>query len=163
MAAKLRPESTFAQLTPEQLDTVNAALLSNTKYIKVKEMLEQFGYKLSIQSIGNYYRTHLLAEKWRANDKTAEVLDCIERGKLDNATFVALKQAAFDLLTTPDGDLKTANKMVATILKGQQLELDRDKFNLLLRREAATQSALSDTTLTAEDKERKIRAIFGMS
>lgn len=164
MAAKLRPDSTFAQLEPEQLDAVNAALLGGaSSYTDVSLMLREWGYKLSIQSVGEYYRRHLLPEKWRVNNKTAEVLDGIDRGNLDDATFTALKQATFDLATSPNGDHDTIIKMFSTVLKGQQFQLDRDKFDLLLRREAQAQDALTDTTLTAEEKERKMRAIFGMN
>lgn len=164
MAAKLRPDSTFSRIPDELRDEVNAALLDGAhSYADVREILANAGVKLSIQQIGEYYRRHLLQEKWRTQEKTAAVLESCQAENVDAATHLAVKQATFELATAPQADPAAIAKMYSLLLKANQLDIDRRKLEMMEAREARLKETVTDNTMTTEEKQTRIRELFGLN
>lgn len=163
MAEKLRPDSTFSRMPDDVRDEINAALLDNKHtYTEVRDLMAEMGYKISIQQIGEYYRRKLLPQKWRSLDKTAAILDGIKSQNVDAATHAAVKHATLELATAPNADPKNVAKMYALVLKSNQLEIDKRKLEMLEAREARLKETIQDTTATTEEKEARIKELFGL-
>ena len=67
------------------------------------------------------------------------------------------------------GDTAAADKLLRlavalrrSALDAEKLRLDRDRFDAAERREAAARGALSDGKLTPQERESRLREIFGI-
>lgn len=182
---KLREDSTWNRLTPEQREVMDGWLFEeNLGYEKALERVhKEFGLKSTIASLGRYYRR-------RARQRQAEeILDAQSDAKLLNimpvkvedlrsavikiVAKVALKLAA----ETPD-DLSQLASMAKLLLDSEENELRRAKLNLAERcfdyeaiaacqkewphHKAYLEAIANDDSLSHDEKIRKTKKmLFG--
>ena len=87
----------------------------------------------------------------------------------EEATVDQLKQRAFEMMLKPQTDSKEVKALLALTLKVRdqdldkgRLALDQQKFDALLAREAEAKAAVTDVELTPEEKEARVKEIFGI-
>lgn len=160
---KHRPDSTIGNLEPELREQVHELLLDGCGYRKVKELLAERGVKLSIQSISEYYRRHLLPAKIARENRTAAELQKISCEGLNEATLCAIRSTVFELASSPSPNPKTLNTLFGLVLKAEKLSQDARKLKLLEAKAAEADKAkeVTQSNLTPEEKELRIKAIFG--
>lgn len=139
--AKLRSDSTFAKLPADVKEQVDDMLLSYKSLEAVQTYLDTEGVAVSQTAIGNYYNNHLLKFVYERNNSTAELIDQIDQGNLDDATFKAAKQRLFALMTTPGANPKIIKLYSDIILKATALQQDARKIALLEAKAAAADAA----------------------
>lgn len=151
MSRKLRPDSTFARISPDVKDAVDELLLSGGSYRAAQELLAEYSVSLSLASIGDYYTTHLLPVKWARQSKSAAVLDQLDAGDVDAATHMAVKQRVFELASSPTPDAKQINTLYGLVLKAESLAQADRKIRLLEER-VAEAKAIANQTLNQARK-----------
>lgn len=164
MLRKPRPDSVIgSQLPPIIKDDVDTMLLSGESYRKVQQRLEEDGIKLSQEAIRRYYHAQILPARLARQNKTAEELNKISVEGVDEATMRAIRSAALDLAASPSCDPKALNILVGLILKAEQLAQDKRRLKILEAKAAQADAAkqVTQSTLTPEERDRKLRNIFG--
>ena len=164
MLRKPRPDSVIgSQLPPIIKDDVDTMLLSGESYRKVQQRLEEDGIKLSQEAIRRYYHSRILPARLARQNKTAEELNKISVEGVDEATMRAIRSAALDLAASPSCDPKALNILVGLILKAEQLAQDKRRLKILEAKAAQADAAkqVTQSTLTPEERDRKLRNIFG--
>lgn len=164
MLRKPRPDSVIgSQLPPIIKDDVDTMLLSGESYRKVQQRLEEDGIKLSQEAIRRYYYSQILPARLARQNKTAEELNKISVEGVDEATMRAIRSAALDLAASPSCDPKALNILVGLILKAEQLAQDKRRLKILEAKAAQADAAkqVTQSTLTPEERDRKLRNIFG--
>lgn len=164
MLRKPRPDSVIgSQLPPIIKDDVDTMLLSGESYRKVQQRLEEDGIKLSQEAIRRYYHSQILPARLARQNKTAEELNKISVEGVDEATMWAIRSAALDLAASPSCDPKALNILVGLILKAEQLAQDKRRLKILEAKAAQADAAkqVTQSTLTPEERDRKLRNIFG--
>ena len=164
MLRKPRPDSVIgSQLPPIIKDDVDTMLLSGESYRKVQQRLEEDGIKLSQEAIRRYYHSQILPARLARQNKTAEELNKISVEGVDEATMRAIRSAALDLAAYPSCDPKALNILVGLILKAEQLAQDKRRLKILEAKAAQADAAkqVTQSTLTPEERDRKLRNIFG--
>lgn len=164
MLRKPRPDSVIgSQLPPIIKDDVDTMLLSGESYRKVQQRLEEDGIKLSQEAIRRYYLSQILPARLARQNKTAEELNKISVEGVDEATMRAIRSAALDLAASPSCDPKALNILVGLILKAEQLAQDKRRLKILEAKAAQADAAkqVTQSTLTPEERDRKLRNIFG--
>ena len=164
MLRKPRPDSVIgSQLPPIIKDDVDTMLLSGESYRKVQQRLEEDGIKLSQEAIRRCYHSQILPARLARQNKTAEELNKISVEGVDEATMRAIRSAALDLAASPSCDPKALNILVGLILKAEQLAQDKRRLKILEAKAAQADAAkqVTQSTLTPEERDRKLRNIFG--
>ena len=164
MLRKPRPDSVIgSQLPPIIKDDVDTMLLSGESYRKVQQRLEEDGIKLSQEATRRYYHSQILPARLARQNKTAEELNKISVEGVDEATMRAIRSAALDLAASPSCDPKALNILVGLILKAEQLAQDKRRLKILEAKAAQADAAkqVTQSTLTPEERDRKLRNIFG--
>ena len=164
MLRKPRPDSVIgSQLPPIIKDDVDTMLLSGESYRKVQQRLEEDGIKLSQEAIRRYYHSQIVPARLARQNKTAEELNKISVEGVDEATMRAIRSAALDLAASPSCDPKALNILVGLILKAEQLAQDKRRLKILEAKAAQADAAkqVTQSTLTPEERDRKLRNIFG--
>ena len=128
---KLRSDSTFSRLSPEQLAHVDDMLTSGSSYAAVQQFLGDCGQSCSQTSIADYYQTHVAPRKWARQQRIATELAAIECAGVDDATLLAVRQATFELAMTPGSDPKHLRMLYDLVLKAQAQQIDARKLALL--------------------------------
>lgn len=96
---KPRPDSTIHNLPEELRQAVDDALAANATLKDVQAILAEGGVRLSLQSISEYYKLHLLPRIWAAEDHNAAQLAKIKRGNVTKATHAAVLQTCYEVIT----------------------------------------------------------------
>ena len=164
MLRKPRPDSVIgSQLPPIIKDDVDTMLLSGESYRKVQQRREEDGIKLSQEAIRRYYHSQILPARLARQNKTAEELNKISVEGVDEATMRAIRSAALDLAASPSCDPKALNILVGLILTAEQLAQDKRRLKILEAKAAQADAAkqVTQSTLTPEERDRKLRNIFG--
>ena len=119
---KPRPDSTIHNLPEELRQAVDDALAANATLKDVQAILAEGGVRLSLQSISEYYKLHLLPRIWAAEDHNAAQLAKIKRGNVTKATHAAVLQTCYEVITRP-GKKSAADlqRLYGMVLAGQAL------------------------------------------
>ncbi len=161
---KLRCDSTWAGLTPEQRETLEGWLFEeNLGYTEVLERVQrEFGVTASKMSLSRYYQ-RLAAERAQRElldmkSAVAEMREIgVDRGELSAAVMLLLAKRLLKLLLeSPDKVKEMA--CLGTVLVGNEaqeikrgwLALGREKFELEVARERAEEEAERQTMADAD-------------
>ena len=162
---KLRKDSKFARLTEEQRSELGVYLEGHSLE-ESQQWLAARGVDVSLQSISEFYRLHVLPCKWQRMATVAAVLSKVEGESVTDAAHRAVAQRVFELSTDPKADPELLAKFYKLMNDGQQTAQSERKLRLLEQKAAAADdaaAAIRDTTLTAAEKEARIKEIFGLS
>ena len=181
--SKLRNDSTWNQLTPEQLETLETWLFDeNLGYAEtVERVRREFGLESTISSVGHFRRR-------RAAERQAEDLAeahaaalglnglPINLTSLREAVVKLAAKTAFNLATDQPEDLQPVVPLIKLLLASEALELRQSRLKLAQTRfeHHATAAALqelpnlraylkaleNDTGLTWDQKTDRLRAFL---
>lgn len=163
---KIRKDSKIGALTPEERSAFAHFMLSGKAGLEeAQAWLAQRGVCISQQAISEYYRNHILPAHWEMMNKTAALLNAVDDAQAPTAAHRAVAQRVLDLATDPAASPDLLAKFYKLMLDGQRQVVDERKLALLeakAKAADAAQEALRQDDLTPEQREQKIREIFGM-
>ena len=164
---KPRSDSKLKTL-PEAQQRELADVLANGSLDQGRDWLSQLSPPVSssISSISEWSRWWHLREQMRIANSTVEtVLQTViaDHPEMDSDALFDVGQMLFSAIAIQTQDPSVWKHVQQLNLQRRQMQLDRDKFELLKRRaDLADQTeATLNQTLTPEQREAKIRAIFG--
>lgn len=162
---KLRSDSTFNRLSENERARVDDMLLAGLSYEEVRSYVAECGHSISRTSVVDYYHAHVWPLKWARQQRLARELEAIDTTGLDDATLNTLRARAMELAVTPGSDVKHVSTLYNLVLKAQAQHLEERRVSLLEKKAAAAdaaQAALRDSTLTDEEKQARVKEIFGL-
>lgn len=171
---KPRPDSTIHNLPEDLRQAVDDALTANASLKDVQAILADGGVRLSLQSISEYYKLHLLPRIWAAEDHNAAQLAKIKRGNVTEATHAAVLQTCYEVITRPGkksaADLQRLYSMVLAgekaRMEAQRLKLDIDKWQMMAAQALLDKATSPDVQAivgsheTNESKLAKLRVLL---
>ena len=162
---KLRKDSKFAALSEEQRAEL-AVYLEAHSLADTKRWLSERGVSVSLQSISEHYRLHVLPCKWKRMAAAAAVLSKVGGESVTDAAHRAVAQRVFELSTDPAADPEMLAKFYKLMNEGQCTAQSERKLQLLEQKARRADEAChvaGDKTQSAEDRMRKIKEIFGLN
>ena len=183
MEHKPKPDSLEAELAQAGRKDIAEALErwlfdEQVSYIDcIGRLRSQFGYKLkSTRTTGAQIgRLHSFYVRRRATRSAARILDGKQvadtinalgsMADLDAATLKAASALALHIATSNSPDIESLQKLVTVLLKHKQLDVDREKLDLLKRKAEQADKArtvANSETLTPEQKLTRIKEVFGL-
>lgn len=163
---KLRKDSKFGLLSDALRDELAELMLSGKAGLDdIQAWLAKHGVVVSQQSISEYYRNHVLPTKWRHMNRVATELNKVDDAPASDAAHRAVAQKVFELSTDPHADPKLLSEFYKLMLAGQRQAVDERKLALLEAKAKAAdeaQATLKQDDLSPEEREQKIREIFGL-
>ncbi len=137
-----------------------------------KQVLDQFKLEVrSLKSFSQFYQAvcgpRLLARRTQARSVADSIAQEAERqpGRFDQATIDALKQKAFELSISPQAHPRDVKALFMLVLKARDQDLTERKVRILEAKAAQADqaaTALGDKALTPEEKEHRLKQIFGI-
>lgn len=132
-----------------------------------KDLIEQeFGIETSPAALSGFWRrfkSSWLGERMRRSNSAAkELVNLLDRDKVESATWDMISQAAFEMLTSPEPDPHALVKLGKLILQGQKQAIDERKV-ALLEEKAKQADAAGDvlkSNLSPEEQTRRLREIL---
>ena len=140
-----------------------------------KRLIEKYEVSTSPSALSDYYSSVAVPWKYaRAHGLAAEFAKSMEGdSQFDGVTTKRLQQLFFEMSVTNRVDLKAIKTLAKIVgdshklsLAQDRLQLDKRKVKLLeAKAELADQAKglAGDKTLTPQEKERRIKAVFGIS
>ena len=168
---KLRPEWRLAALKEEQLAEVLRLLATGIRYKELREIIaKDFGVTLaSDRTLSEFWSSARLFILPARLKSAALGADSIGKNlpQLDEKNFYLIKQAAFELLSSPQPDPAALARMINAVirihegsLKEQDIAIKLRRLELLERQAKETMSTLKDSRLSDSEKAERIRKIF---
>ena len=165
------------ELSEEQQAQLADWLLSGVPYHQAQGMVQKdFGLSVSLSCFSAFWQEVCAPALLRRRSRAKDTAECIaeeakaQPGRFDAATIDALQQRAFELAISPGADPDAVKSIFSLVLKAndqrlkeRNLELIERKVKLLESKEAQTKETLQDAGLTPEQRQERIRAIFGMT
>jgi len=178
MARKPRSDSKLDSLPEHQRESLRRWLSEeNLSYEIAQQRLEQdFGVTSSISALQSFWRRRCFRQRAsEAKSFTETVLKQLQGNaeNFDEATLALVRQKLFERAMAKTGDIAELSTLAKIIgdsqklaLKAQQIELQSRRLSLLEKKAAQADEAegvLNDGQLTPEQKEQRIKAVFGIS
>lgn len=164
---KPRADSRLKNLPPE----MRAQIAAHAQTHRLEEtrawLLAEKGIRTSTGALSEFLSWQRLQETLKANEQTvAALMDWYRELHPDTGAeeLAALGQAFFSALALRLQDPKVWTAVQTLGLKRRQLELDREKLELLRKKaEQAerTEAVLADAALSPEERQQRIREIYG--
>lgn len=137
-----RSDAKLLNLPEEQKAQLCDWLLSGIPYHRIKAMLKEapFSLSISLSSLSDFYQqfcsAELIARRQRAVSTADEIAVEVSKqpGKFDAATIDALKQKAFELSINPGADPRDVKSLFMLVLKARDQELQEKDVDIKLRR-----------------------------
>jgi hypothetical protein len=166
---KPRSDSTLQRLPEAQREAIVEWLGGENRSYRetVKRVEERFGVVVSVAAVQRFYARCVVP--WRAAraGEAAGALCAAKAGKIGEATERQLRVLAFEALVAREPDVRVAATLLKLVDNAARTELLRQKVSLEERRVAVLEQAHPPEPereeLTLEEKEDRIRAVFGMA
>lgn len=185
MNQKPSPLAALADITPEQADQLFELLRSTPYYAAAKWVDEQWHLTVSVSGLRRWWARETKARSradLRNAIKASEQFDKdLDARALDTRAANALRAAYWSAITSGDKEaVKTFASLVldynadarggdeleikrkALEVKERKLGLDREKFEAAEARLNAAKNLVTDDTLTPEQREAKLKSLFGL-
>jgi hypothetical protein len=132
-------------------------------------LLTEHGVDTSAAALSNAWkkwsRDDLEERVMKSRTGADDILELIDNPEqLDEAIELGLKQATFEAIIS-QGDPKSVKNLCMILMKINTLKLDQRKVELQERRLKQAEEAegvVKDETLTPEDREKRMKEIFGL-
>lgn len=138
-----------------------------------KRLIEKYEVKTSLASLSDYYSTVAVPWKYAQARGLADEFAKLQSGEFDEAALKRLQQLLFEVTVSNRVDLKAVKTLAKIVgdshklnLAQERLELDRRKVKLLEAKAAQADQVAGvagDKSLSAQEKERRIKAVFGIA
>jgi len=168
-----KPRNPLLQMPEDHQARLADWLLGGMTYHEANLLVEkELGVKPSA-SLARYSKfweavcvPHLLQRRSRmAGTAAARSQEAAENpAEFDRATLDALQQKAYELAESPTSSARDVKSILSLLLKAKDQSLEERRL-VLLERQAAqavqTEKVLTDAELTAEQREQRIKEIYG--
>lgn len=139
---KLRADSKLHALTPEERAELDTLLYNGKLTLEAGvEWLAEHGVRLSMQSLSEYYKLHVLPRQHAHADEVAEILKTISAGNVTEGAHRAVAQRVFELATTPGGDMELLCDLYKLLLKAEGSKQADRKLQMLEAKAKAADEA----------------------
>lgn len=174
MSRKPRSDSKLDALSEEQhVQLAEWLTLENISYAQARDRVrEQFGVSTSLAALQSFYSRFAAPWKYARKKEAADQFAELMEGNFDAANIKAAKSLAFDALSQPLPDVKTAKTLLKIVGDSKKLELAQEKVSLDARKVALLEqkAALADKAkgiagneeLSDAEKAAQMRSLFGM-
>lgn len=165
-ARKPRADSRLATLPEPQQEEIEAYAATHT-LAETREELARRGFRVSLTAISRWLQQRRLRSLLIGQaDTVRQLLEWYQqrRPEASDEELSQLGQMFFSALALQSQDARAWVHIQSLALRRRQLELDRQKLELLQQRAAQAEQAeavLDDATLSPEERQRRIREIFG--
>lgn len=176
---KPSPSAKLLNLPEEQQAALAEWLLGGMPYHEARKgVAKEFGVSTSLSALSQFYAhvcvPALISRRHQAVNTAEEVAAAAEAtpGRFDAATVDAIKQKAFELAISPLSSPKDVKALFMLLqkardqeLKEESLAIERDKLELLKAKAAQAEAAQAvvQSDLTPEEKQRRIKEVFGLA
>lgn len=163
-----RPDSVLKRL-PEELQIEIIERLKEPAFTlaKCRAWLREDGISTSLSALSRFRDWWLLRQQLTKNEATVEqLIERLPKAGLTPEQIQEVGQSFFTALALEQQDVKSWHLAQSLALKKQQLGLDSRKLALLEKKAAqadAARNTTADDSLTPEQKDAKLRQIFGMT
>lgn len=143
-------------------------LAAGTQAATIDLIKEEYGIETSAAALSGFWRrfkSSWLGERMRRSNSAAnDLVNLLDRDKVESATWDMISQAAFEMLTSPNPEAGDLVKLGKLILQGQKQAIDERKVALLEEkaRKADAAQDVMESQISEAEKAEKMRAIFGM-
>lgn len=166
---KPRSDSKLLNLPEAQMAQLSDWLMSGLPQAKVKLLVKsEFGVDTSAAALTRFYSevcsAALLARRRRAVSTSEEVAEDAAKspGQFDAATIDRLKQMAFEMTLSPQPDARNVKNLFGLVLKARDQDLEARRVALLEQKLKETEKVVGDEKLSAQEKEARIKNVFGI-
>ncbi len=168
---KTRSDSKLLHLPEDQQAKLADWLLAGMPYHVAQATVEkEFGFRVSLGAFTKFWEAvcagAYIAKRQRAIGLADEVAAEARQtpGEFDTATLDALRQRAFELASAPGASAKDVKGIFTLLLKSRDQQLEERRIVLLEAKAAQADKTkdIVESTLTPQEKEAKIRQVFGM-
>lgn len=175
---KPRSDSKLDALDPEQQRQLCEWLLTpGLGYAEVKELVkETFGVSTNASSLSAFYQSrcaaYIIQRRREAVSLAGEFAEEIRKSPMEftDASLAAAGELVFRLANSPNVKPADVKRLLDLMLKArsqemerERLQLDREKFERLKSQDEKARKTMGDEQLTPEQKQQKLREIFGMA
>jgi hypothetical protein len=168
---KPRSDSKLLNLPEEQRDEILQMMLSGQPYHVVQKLIAGDPFKLSVSlsSLSSFYGheapKRLIQNRLNALRIASEIKTEAEKnpGRFDAATIEALTQRAFEIAINPTAAADDVSKLFSLVLKSRDQDLAARRLKVLedKAKQADKAKDVSDSPLSAEEKQTRLKQIFG--
>lgn len=171
---KPRSDSKLLNLPEEQRDELLDLMLSGQPYHAVQKILaaDPFNVAVSLSSLSSFYAheapKRMTERRLGALRIAHEIAEEAQKrpSQFDAATIEALTQKAFELAISPTSPAKDVKSLFMLVLKSRDQDLKERQIVLLETKAKQAEEAAgvtNDSTLSDEEKARRMRQIFGVA
>lgn len=170
MSASRKPRGDAKLKTlPEELQAEIHARLGKGTHAAVRKWLEaEMSISTSLGALSDFYSWYSLRRDLQdADQEVQSLLQLISEGEynLDTRQLESLGNTLFLLRARASGDWKQHKAAVELLLKSRKVSVEERKVTLLEAKAAQADQAkelLGDADLTPEERDRRMKAVFGI-
>lgn len=172
---KIRADALFFKLTPEQRELLFEWLIIEGISLKDAraKVQKEFGIETSLSALSSYYSRHGFSWRVEQAKAAAEAEGATLPKNIDELIRRRMKQRRFELSI---GKLTLTELKALALMDGEErklrlketiepakLAIAERRVAVLERKFQESENTLKDTTLSPEQKEKKMREILGMT
>lgn len=160
-------QSPLDRLADEQQHKIFEMLQSTSYADALPKIRKDYGVRTSEAGLSRFLKRRSVVESLRTSMYVADAFAKDEDVKaLDRKSRAAVTAALWEAISNRDAESivafgKLALGFAADERASDELKLAREKFEAAAKREDGAKKTLADTKLTAAEKERKLKEIFG--
>lgn len=160
---KPKPNSLWAALKPAQRDDLMSLLIDQGEgYAKAMDLCKTWKVRTSISALSRFYNQHGFAWRLERAKAAAAATEGTTPESIEESKARLLSQKIFEAIADPACPPKV-------LIALRNLEVKREALKLAERRVAVLEAKISDakaildnTAASPAERERKLKAIFGM-
>lgn len=170
---KPRSDSKLLNLPEEKKQQILDWMVAGQSMAAVRELVNgEFGFTVSVSSLSGFWQIeapkHFIRQRLKSHSVASELAAEARKAPtmFDAAMVDRISQFAFELSITPGADPETVKAFVMMVLKAREQDLAARRVALLEEKAKQAEKAagvVGDTTLSDEEKQRRMRQIFGVS
>lgn len=160
---KHRADSLFSRLKPAQRDELFVILSSGASLRDAQAQCDKWGVKASLGAVSSFYSRH--AFSWRLERAKAASEDSsglMSPEQIESQQTRLLAQKIFEAIADTSCPPKVLLALRAQELKVQELRLAERRVQVLEAKVQEATATLQDTKLTPEQREKRMKEVFGL-
>lgn len=165
---KPRGDAKLKTLPEELQEEIHARLVKGTHAAVRKWLAAEMSISTSLGALSDFYSWYSLRRDLQdADTEVQSLLQLISEGEynLDTRQMESLGNTLFLLRARKSGDWKQHKAAVELLLKSRKVSVEERKVTLLEAKAAQADQAkelLGDADLTPEERDRRMKAVFGI-
>ena len=162
---KTRSDAKLKLLSPTDRAEVAGWLEQHSQAETRRLIAEKHGFEVAASTLTEFYQWFHLSSRIEETasfvDRAREDLKALPGLDLNDDQLARIGQALFEMQAVKERDGKLFVALRKQRLTADAQRLEREKFEAMQRREEEARKTVGDEALTAEEKARRIKEIFG--